>query len=79
MNKHKMTDHIYSNTAPLSKERPEATFECNRSSISIRVLLTVLLFLSLLANGVLSYLLSSSGTDQLMGCGTETNFSKSGG
>lgn len=86
----------------------------NRSSrdcISILVLLSVLLFLSLLANGVLSYLCEypqisythkhtslwyillhymqyfhsifltvySSGTNQLIGCGTETNYSNPGG
>ncbi|XP_077069326.1 CD209 antigen-like protein C [Siphateles boraxobius] len=69
-----MSEAIYSNTIPRAISRPahkNRKKECinkNTDGVCTVVLLSVLIFLSLLANAALAYLYYSNGPEQLLSC-----------
>ncbi|XP_056117668.1 C-type lectin domain family 4 member E-like [Rhinichthys klamathensis goyatoka] len=79
----KMSEAIYSNTIPRAVLRPahqDRKKECvndKRDGVCVVVLLSVLLFLSLLANAALAYLYYSNGPEQLLSCEPVTHCSYS--
>ncbi|XP_050956722.1 C-type lectin domain family 4 member E-like [Labeo rohita] len=76
-----MSENIYINTLPrhnlgsAGKDQDKKCVSNKRKGVYTVVLLSVLLFLSLLATAVLAYLYYTSNTNQLIGCKPVTNSS----
>ncbi|KAK9977918.1 hypothetical protein ABG768_019698 [Culter alburnus] len=74
-----MPENIYINTfqhhnsRPAEKDHQKECVSDKRHGVCTVVLLSVLLFLSLLVNAVLAYLYYTNDTNQLMGCEPVTN------
>ncbi|KAG1968463.1 C-type lectin domain family 17, member A [Pimephales promelas] len=75
----KMPENIYTNTyqnrnsRSAEKDQQEECVNGKRDAVCVVVLLSVLLFLSLLANAALAFLYYTNDTNQLMGCEPVTN------